>query len=110
MDGHRMKQYVIINNELKMSKGKIARMCLSAGTQASSLIGWWQLTKWKVTGQVAVVLKADHFNQVIFYLQDQKIKYHMHVDAGLTQVPRGSQCSVTFFHDGNEELNKYKLY
>ena len=31
-----MKQYVIINNTLKMSKGKIARVCLSLGVKSNN--------------------------------------------------------------------------
>lgn len=107
-----MKQYLIINNKLKMSNGKIVRLGISAGTSVPKLLSS-SLRKWRwiVDGMVAIVLKTDDFEAVLSWLEENKIKNQVHIDLGLTQVPKGSKCSVTFFYEGDDPfLKNLKLY
>jgi peptidyl-tRNA hydrolase len=76
----------IINNDLKMSKGKIAAQVSHVACQLGA--------KYRTVGK-AIVLKADeetllrivkHFTSHIHYVRD----------AGLTQVPEGSLTCVGF--------------
>jgi len=106
-----MKQYVIINNELKMSKGKIARMCVGAGHHIRLVSNIFQRFKWMLKGYNTVVLKSDNFEVIIDTLQFKKIKHFIHSDAGLTQVKKGSRCMVTFLYDEDKVFLKHlKLY
>jgi peptidyl-tRNA hydrolase len=105
-----MKQYVVINKSLGMSKGKIARVCLSCGCAMNDIVSFTQRCRWIGGGMTAVILTTEDFELIIEWLKLNKIKHYIHVDAGRTQVERGSRCGVTFFHEGNEDLDKLKLY
>lgn len=105
-----MKQYVIINNKLKMDKGKVARVCLTAGNKTRRLIGKINLLKWYFYGSPAVVLRTDDIQEIERFVEYNNIKYSKHVDAGHTQVRNGDLCMITFFHVGNDFLDSLRLY
>ncbi len=107
-----MKQYVIINNELKMSKGKIARMCVGAGHHIKSVSNIIQRIKWVANGFNTVVLKSDIFEGIVRQLETYNIKHFVHVDAGFTQVETGSKCMVTFLCKEEDYIlfSELKLY
>ena len=106
-----IKLYVVINNSLGMDKGKLSRVCVTAGFGAKQLITFRQKMQWFINRQTTIVLKANEpeFSELVKYLEDRKIKHISHFDAGYTQVPQGSLCMVAFFHEGNEYLDKFKL-
>jgi len=111
-----MKQVCIINTSLGMRKGKIARVAMSLGYQSVSLIGRFKKIIWATKyGCKGVILKSGEPNNemcnIIKLLNDNKIKYVVHCDAGHTQVPRGSVCGVAFFVDKDKEklFDDYKL-
>lgn len=99
-----MKQYVIINNKLKMRKGKLSRICLSLGFKSQEIITLRQELAWEDNNYTAVILKADDFENVIKDLIEKNIEFEQHVDAGLTSVPEGSDCGLVFF--SKEEMFK----
>lgn len=108
-----MKQIVLINNDLKMSKGKIARVCLMLGYKSAQKLGFWKNLRWQNSGQRAIVLKADEAfmlgQEMILHLENRK--YVTHIDAGLTQVPAGSVCGISFFvEDDDIDYDHLKLY
>ncbi len=94
---NKMKQVVVINNNLKMKKGKMARVCLNLGDEAYNLIGWVDRITWKLLGKKGVVCKTDEYQEVLNYLREERIKYKCHVDAGRTGVKPNSNCGVVFF-------------
>ena len=107
-----MKQYVIINNSLKMSKGKIARVCLMLGYKSYYLMKgkYLSLASWIENRRIAYIKKTDNYDIIKEKLKLENIKFEEHVDAGLTQVPSGSSCGLVFFT--NKELdfiNELKL-
>ena len=105
-----MKQYVVINNILGMSKGKIARVCFTAGLNQYRTVGFFKRIKWMLLGQKAIITKTDDIESLLNWLNSMKIKYVVHKDAGLTQVPKGSICMVSFFVEkDNDYLKQLKL-
>lgn len=105
-----MKQYIIFDNQLKMSKGKIARLCHSAGANLMKASSFKQRWKWFMNNQTTIVMKTDKFDDLLLNLKLFKIKHFIHVDAGRTQVEPGSKCMVTFFADNVDMFNDLKLY
>ena len=108
-----MKQYVILNDELKMSKGKITRLAVGAGFHIKSVTTLFDRMKWANNNYNTVVIKShdNNFNDVLGYLKSNKIKHFIHVDAGHTQVAKGSQCMVTFLLEKDNDMFKsFRLY
>jgi len=113
-----MKQYILINMELKMSHGKIARVCHTAGLLNSNLIGFFKRIKWIRNGMTTIVLKSnlEEIRNFMVLLDAIKVKYGTHIDKGYTQVPNGSLCMLTFMMDEYKHfetikiLNELKLY
>lgn len=95
----KIKQYVIINNGLKMSKGKIARVCLMLGVRTNRILGFIEGTCWAENNYKATVLKSDNYNQHLLQVKSLGVDYFEHIDAGLTQVEAGSSCGIVFFHE-----------
>lgn len=109
----KIKQVVVINNDLKMSKGKVARVCLMLGFGSKYILGSLQNVMWIRNNYKAVVLKASfgEYLNILKYLKDNKIRYKEHVDAGLTQVPAHSRCGLVCYLNDDEEITKeLKLY
>ena len=112
--------YIVINNDLNMSKGKIAAQVGHVveiiieelvraeliSTKKKSFLEDYKV--WKNTGRAKIVLKAN----------DEEIKHlsmldnaRCVIDAGLTQVAPGSMTVVGFLPSKTNKdiLNKFKL-
>jgi len=94
-----MKQIVVINNVLKMSKGKIARVCLMLGMNSKYLLTDKISKQWEKNHFTAIVLKTDDY----YIAKCKAIKFvgqvAAHIDLGFTQVPKGSDCGFVCFTD-----------
>ncbi len=99
-----MKQVIILNNKLKMSKNKCARVCHTAGLMSYKVSGFWQRVRWMAKGTKTAVLKTDNFEEEIGFLKLTNTKYYIHADAG-------AECMVTFFSKDDEPyFSNLKLY
>ncbi|MBN2478338.1 peptidyl-tRNA hydrolase [Candidatus Micrarchaeota archaeon] len=107
-----IKQAIIVRNDLKMGKGKIAAQASHASlasflkTQNSNP----EITeKWLEEGMKKIVLKVDSEKDLLIYFQhckDSGIPCELIRDAGLTQIKGGS---ITCFGAGpyyEDDLNK----
>ncbi len=101
-----MNQIIIINNKLKMSKGKIARVCFGLGYSLPRL-GMIDKLKWLKNGSTAITLKSDNLDVEIKILNDNNIKFVKHIDAGRTEVPEGSLCGIAFVIDPKKIILSY---
>lgn len=100
-----MKQVIIINNTLKMSKGKIARVCAALGFKSHTLMSMRMINDWyNEFNQKTVVLKSDEYDNDIKTLEKNKISFEYHMDLGLTEVPPNSNCGCVFFIDDDDKL------
>ena len=107
-----IRQIVIINSSLKMSKGKVARVCLMLGIKSNNLISNLRWIGWTLNGHKAAILKADgnEFKKCIETIKKSTNHYCIHIDTGLTQVPAGSECGIVFFTNDDELFKHLKLY
>lgn len=88
-----MHQVIIINNNLKMSKGKIARVCAFV---TAKLIYNQDVNEDSI--YKCVVLKADNYEEIQKYLEFNGIEYSQHIDLGLTCVAPMSDCAISFIY------------
>ena len=99
-----MKQVIVVRNDLKLSKGKLAAQCAHASYAAAMKSK--KRKEWEKQGQKKVILKAKDVSQLL-QLKDKcsllKLPFVLISDAGLTEVTRGT---VTCLGIGPEEENK----
>jgi peptidyl-tRNA hydrolase len=96
-----VKYYYLVNDDLHMSKGKIA----SQVSHVAMMMG----DKYKTIGK-AIILKVPESNLKI--LKDLIQESFFIEDAGLTEVPKGSLTCVGFNSincTNFEDIQKYKL-
>ncbi len=103
------KQCIIIRDDLKLSKGKLAVQVAHAAVSASEWADRSTLEKWKDGGQKKVVLRVDTVRD-LFELKEtarrQDIPTALITDAGLTQVPPGTVTVLGIGPAKADELDK----
>jgi len=90
----KLKQFVIVPKQPKMSKGKIASQVAHAiymaiknhrnkpAAGADNII----IDEWEKSGMCVIVLKArdtNHLNDIAKYLEQWNIPHHLYIDEGL---------------------------
>ncbi|NXY89878.1 PTH2 hydrolase, partial [Alcedo cyanopectus] len=91
------KMVLIVRNDLKMGKGKVAAQCSHAAVSAYKQVQKRNpdlLRQWEYCGQPKVVLKAPDEETLIQLLDDAKhlgLTVSLIQDAGRTQIAPGSQ-------------------
>ncbi|BBN00633.1 peptidyl-tRNA hydrolase, PTH2 family [Marchantia polymorpha subsp. ruderalis] len=95
------KMVLVVRNDLKMGKGKIAAQCSHATLGLYKKIvnrAPKALTRWEMCGQVKVVTKVESEEELLF-LQSRakglKIPTHITVDAGRTQIAANSRTVMS---------------
>ncbi|ONK61186.1 uncharacterized protein A4U43_C08F27110 [Asparagus officinalis] len=91
------KMVLVVRNDLKMGKGKIAAQCSHA------TLGLYKklhnrapkaLSRWEMCGQVKVVLKIDSEEDMLLLQERAKslmLPTHVTIDAGRTQIAPNSR-------------------
>jgi len=101
-------QVIVINKNLKMSKGKIARVCAYVTAQLvySELQCRTEDLHDMSDYYKGVVLKADKedYYKLMQSLKEEKCNFVQHIDAGLTQVKPLSNCGISFLYKGGNKL------
>lgn len=94
---HEYKLAIVVRQDLKMGKGKIAAQCSHAAVQSyisASNRDPKSLERWMYCGQPKVVLKCDNEKELLeLYKHADKlgITTSLIQDAGLTQITTGSK-------------------
>lgn len=115
-----MKQIFIVNQDLKMGKGKIAVQVahgetLYMGHAHIFKVGTEEYTnhrEWLMNLMTKIVLKAPHV-EIVFLKHELSalgIKFCVVLDAGLTQVPSGSlTCLCVWPLPDTSRFDRFKL-
>ena len=98
-----MKQFIIINNKLKINKRKIARLGHSAGVNLTKASSFKQRWKWFINNQEIMIMKTDKLNTLLVDLKLFKIKHFIYVESGSTYM-------VSFFANDVKMFNSLKKY
>ena len=105
--------YIFVNNELKMSTGKIASQVghvvlkiVEYLLNNKKLSEYLRYREWKKNGQTKIILKATE-NDLIELIKLPESKYIL--DAGKTQISPNSLTVVGFFPNVHSEFKKFPL-
>jgi len=104
-----IKQVIVVRNDIKMGKGKVAAQVAHASVTA--FVETLKVNKklaedWLITGQKKVVLKVDSLEELLNLYKKAIEKGLIAViieDRGLTQIPAGT---ITCLGIGPDEDNK----
>ena len=92
-----VKLVCVVNQSLKMGKGKVAAQVGHASVQAFLNAGVTHpaaLEAWLATGQKKICLKVpdeSHFAALVAGAKARDVAHHITQDAGHTQIPKGSR-------------------
>jgi len=110
------KQYIIVPKRPKMSVGKIASQVAHATFKALEKEDKAIVKKWKESGMCVIILQCKNAAQLMGidkYLEQWKIKHHLYIDEGLTEVEMGTPTALAtgiFTEDMYWILSQLKLY
>lgn len=97
-----IKLVVVVNQELGMPKGKLARQVLGAGMRVSHTLSRSEILRWKLNSEKAVVLKTTEYNEIKRKLISDKVEIRIMIDAGRTFFKEPTETCLAFFCSDNE--------
>lgn len=103
-----IKQAIIINEDLSMSKGKTAAQSCHASLNAYLKSDTELRSEWKSSGAKKIVLKteASNFNDIMRRAETLNIPCYKVIDAGLTEIKSGSQTAIGLGPDKASKIDQ----
>ncbi|PWB84991.1 peptidyl-tRNA hydrolase [Methanobrevibacter woesei] len=104
-----MKQVMVVRNDLKMGKGKIAAQCCHGSLGAYKKTNSEKIRKWENEAYAKVVCKVNSLEELLELKKQaiiNKVSYYLVVDAGRTQVPTSTTTVLALGPDEDEILDK----
>lgn len=104
-----MKQIMVVRNDLKMGKGKIAAQCCHGSLGAYKKTNPEKIRKWENEAYAKVVCKVNSLEELLELKKQaiiNKVSYYLVVDAGRTQVPTSTTTVLALGPDEDEILDK----
>lgn len=104
-----MKQVMVVRNDLKMGKGKIAAQCCHGSLGAYKKTNPEKIRKWENEAYAKVVCKVNSLEELLELKKQaiiNKVSYYIVVDAGRTQVPTSTTTVLALGPDEDEILDK----
>jgi peptidyl-tRNA hydrolase, PTH2 family len=102
------KQVILIRQDLKLSKGKLAAQVAHASVEATLKSDKSIVTKWRNQGMKKVVLKVASTKDLIKYNQlakDANIKTALIKDAGHTELKPGTTTCLGVGPDEEDKID-----
>ena len=100
-----MKQVIVIRNDLKLPKGKMAAQAAHASVEAVLRSSSSKVDEWHSQGMKKVVLKVENDKELLEYQQRAKAKglvAAVITDAGKTVVAPGTRTCIAIGPDKEE--------
>ena len=104
-----MKLVILVRQDLKLPKGKLAAQVAHAAVEATMKSGKLKVAKWRMEGQKKVVLKVKDEKELIRFMQDAKddgLKTALITDAGKTCIAPGTKTCLGIGPDSEEKIDK----
>lgn len=104
-----LKQVVLVRNDLKLPKGKLASQVAHASVEAVLKSDKEKVKKWRLLGSAKIVLKVDKkedlykFNQIA---KDSGLVTALITDAGKTTIAPGTETCLGIGPDEEEKIDK----
>ncbi|NQU79814.1 peptidyl-tRNA hydrolase [Candidatus Woesearchaeota archaeon] len=103
-----MKMVILVRQDLKLPKGKLAAQVAHAAVEAALGSSKIKLTAWRAQGQKKVVLKVSDEKELMSYLQKAKydnLKAALITDAGKTCIAPGTKTCVGIGPDSESKID-----
>ncbi len=104
-----MKQVIIVRNDLKMGKGKIAAQACHGAIGAYKKTDSQKIKKWEETGSAKIVCKVNSLEELLELKKSaiqNKIPYYLVIDAGKTQIPSSTTTVLALGPEEDKKINK----
>lgn len=103
------KQVILIRQDLKLPKGKLASQCAHASVEAVLKSSPKLIKAWRNEGMAKIVLKVKDQTQLVKLFQqakDNNLTASLITDAGKTVVAPGTKIAVAIGPDQVEKIDK----
>lgn len=103
------KQVILVRDDLKLPKGKLAVQCAHAAVEATLKSGKLKVASWRAEGMKKVVLKVKDQNELLNYqnlAKDEGLVASVITDAGRTVVEPGTMTCLAIGPDKEDKIDK----
>ncbi len=104
-----LKQIILVRQDLKLPKGKLAAQAAHASVEAVLKSSPATVKEWRSQGMAKIVLKVKDEKELIHYFQlakDAGLVASLITDAGRTVIAPGTKTCVGIGPDEEEEIDK----
>ena len=104
------KQAIIVRNDLKLPKGKLSAQVAHASVESVLKTDKDIVSKWRLNGQMKIVLKVDNKDELIKYFnqaKDNNISCSLITDAGKTVIAPGTMTCCALGPDNEEKIDNF---
>ena len=102
------KQVILVRQDLKLPKGKLAAQCAHASVEAVLKSDSKVVSAWRKQGMPKIVLKVKDEKELLLYLQkakDEELVTALITDAGKTVVAPGTKTCGGIGPDEEERID-----
>ncbi len=102
-----LKQIIVVRNDLKLGKGKLAAQAAHAAISAAEISKFKK--QWLAEGQKKVVVKCESLDMLLeIYERSKKssIATSLTQDAGMTEIPPGTITCIGIGPDEEEKIDR----
>ena len=103
-----MKQVIIVRQDLKLQKGKMAAQCAHAAVEAALKSDKEMIRQWRNAGQKKIVLKVADEKELYRYAQaakDDGLATAIITDAGKTHISPGTTTCAGIGPDDEDKID-----
>ncbi len=104
-----MKEVILVRNDLKMPKGKMAVQCMHAAVEATLKSEKDKIKAWRADGMKKIVLRVDSEKELIQFNQiakDNGFVTSLITDAGKTFFKEPTKTCLAIGPDSEEKIDK----
>lgn len=104
-----LKQVILVRQDLKMPKGKLAVQCAHASVDATLKSSSSKVEEWKSEGMKKVVLKVENIDEIRQYQQlakQEKLVASLITDAGRTFFETSTTTCLGIGPDEEDKIDK----
>ena len=104
-----VKQVILVRNDLKMSRGKMATQCSHSSVEATLKSDKDKIKEWRAEGMKKVVLKVESEKELLQYNQmakDSGLTTALIIDAGKTFFKEPTRTCLAIGPDKEEKIDK----
>ncbi len=105
----KMKQVILVRQDLKLPKGKMSAQCSHAAVEAVMRSDKDKVKEWRSSGSAKIVVKVANKKELYKYNQmakDLGLTTALITDAGKTVIAPGTETCVAIGPDDEEEIDK----